>query len=156
MAANKGGRPTKFTQEIAEGICERIASSNDGLSKICKEFDVSTVTVFAWLKDNAEFLNTYTRAREAQADFLADEIIEIADDSRNDTVTIMKGDTAIEIENKEWTSRSKLRVEARKWVAAKLKPKKYGDKIDVTTDGDKITTQKETFITLSNGTKIPI
>jgi hypothetical protein len=58
-------------------------------------------------------------------------MIDIADDGSNDFMTITKGDISYEVENKEWTSRSKLRVETRKWAASKLKPKKYGEKLDL-------------------------
>jgi hypothetical protein len=67
-------------------------------------------------------MNTYTRAREAQADYLADEIISISDHSEEDH-TAFTGANVVQ--------RDKLRVEARKWIAAKLKPKKYGDKVEV-------------------------
>jgi hypothetical protein len=71
----------------------------------------------------------YARAKEQQADLLAEEIIEIADDSSKD----LQGydDYNNPIENKEFVNRSKLRVDARKWVASKLKPKKYGDKLEL-------------------------
>lgn len=122
---------SKFTEEIFTTICDRIATSSDGLVKICKEQNISAVSFYSWVKSDPELLNRYTRAREDQADFLADQIIEIADDSTYDTKIIETKGGPLEIENTEWTNRSKLRVEARKWVAAKLKPKKYGDKLDV-------------------------
>lgn len=131
-------RPSLYTEELADKICHQIATSSKGLHSICKADDMpSTVTVYSWLKDenHKEFLNKYVRAREDQADFLADEILQIADDSSKDTIEHEKFG---EIENKEWVNRSKLRVDARKWVASKLKPKKYGDKMDLTTDGEKL------------------
>jgi hypothetical protein len=125
-------RPTKFSEELFENICNQIATTSIGLHKICKEVGISAVTFFEWLKEDTELSNRYARAREAQAELLADQIIEIADDSTNDTKTIVgKAGDLIEVENTEWTNRSKLRVEARKWIAAKLKPKKYGDKVEV-------------------------
>lgn len=120
----------KNKDEVFNAICTDLSSSNIGLHHLCKKHGISHVTFYEWIKD-VEMLNKYTRAREQQADFLADEIIQIADDSSNDTKTIIKGDEAIEVENTEWTNRSKLRVEARKWIAAKLKPKKYGDKVEI-------------------------
>ena len=132
MKKNKGGRPTKYSKEIADEICQLIATSSNGLNIICKSNDSLPCvgTVYNWINEYPEFLNKYTRAREEQADFMADEILSIADDATNDFMTVIKGDKKYDVENKEWTSRSKLRVEARKWVAAKLKPRKYGDKID--------------------------
>lgn len=98
-------------------------------------------TIHNWLNSNKEFLQLYARAKEFQADFMIDETIDIADDGTNDTIIIqMPSGAEREVENKEWTNRSKLRIETRKWIASKLKPKKYGDKLDVTSDGEKITT----------------
>lgn len=133
-----GGRPTIFNQELADQICERISTSSDGLRKICKDLNISTYSVVKWLKDEdkAEFTLQYARAKEAQADFMADEIIEIADDKSGDIKIIYgKGGEKIEVENVEFVNRSKLKVEARKWVAAKLKPKKYGDKLQTEHSG---------------------
>jgi hypothetical protein len=122
----------KFSDELFENICERIATSADGLHKIVKENGIRPSTFYKWVSENKDLSDRYTRAREIQAELLADQIIEIADDSTNDTKTIVgKAGDLIEVENTEWTNRSKLRVEARKWIAAKLKPKKYGDKVEV-------------------------
>jgi hypothetical protein len=128
----KIGRPSAYTKEIGDQICTEISTSNKSLRTICKELTISVTAVLGWLSDgkHKEFTSQYARAKEEQADFLAEEIIEIADDSSNDTMTIEGKHGPIELENKEWTSRSKLRVEARKWIASKLKPKKYGDKIE--------------------------
>lgn len=128
------GRPEIFTQELADRICLQISTSSKSLRTICKEVNISVQTVLNWLNnpEKKDFLAQYARAKEEQADFLAEEMIEIADDAANDTIITEKG----EIENKEWTNRSKLRVETRKWISAKLKPKKYGDKIDVTSGGE--------------------
>lgn len=117
----------KYTEKIARQICDRISTSHDSLKVICEEVDIVPSTVFKWLTEIPEFSEQYARAREAQADYLADEILTIADDGSNDTIVTNDGTM---IENKEWTNRSKLRVDARKWIASKLKPKKYGDKIE--------------------------
>jgi hypothetical protein len=87
-------------------------------------------TVFRWLGANEEFRDQYARAREAQAEALADEIIDIADDGHNDWMERNQGDAAGWVQNGEAMQRSRLRVDARKWVASKLLPKKYGDKLD--------------------------
>lgn len=131
MAAPK---EIKFSNQLFDDICEVITTSSIGLAKICKEYGVSYGSFYSWMRQNDELVNRYTRAREMQADYLAEQILEIADDSSQDELNTDFG----VIENKEFVNRSKLRVEARKWIAAKLKPKKYGDKIDHTTDGEKI------------------
>lgn len=137
------GRPTKYTIEIADKICEQIATSAKSMKTICEELNISVATVLNWLSEshtsyNEGFSKLYARAKEQQADFLAEEILEIADDGSNDYMTITKGFETYNVEDKEVTNRSRLRVDARKWIASKLKPKKYADKIDVTSDGEKI------------------
>lgn len=130
------GRPTKYTEELAEQICELIATSSKGLNTICRETEnlPAPSTVYKWLSEQPDFSEKYARAREIQADLLADEIIEIADDTSNDTLVSDTGEYA----NKEWINRSRLRVDARKWKASKLAPKKYGDKVDVTSNGETV------------------
>lgn len=131
------GRPNIYSKELAVIICEEISTSSKSLRTICKDEKLPSVsTVLNWLKDIPEFLTQYTRAKEQQADFLAEEMIDIADDSSGDIDRVDEYGNVIE--NKEFTSRSRLRVETRKWAASKLKPKKYGDKLDLTSDGEKV------------------
>lgn len=70
------------------------------------------VTVYNWLAKHPEFLTMYTRAREDQADTLADQIIEIADGT-------------------DLPDQKRVRIDARKWISMKLKPRQYGDKQQV-------------------------
>lgn len=127
------GRPSSYTEQKANAICDKIAEGQ-ALSTICKADDMpSTVTVFKWLQDFPEFLNKYTRAREVQADKMAEEILQIADDGINDTYT---NDDGVEFTNHDVIARSRLRVDARKWLASKLAPKKYGDKVDLSVGGN--------------------
>lgn len=72
----------KFTDELFESICTGIGTSSKGLATICTEHDISEVAFYAWIKKDPELLKRYTRAREDQADLLADEIISIADDGK--------------------------------------------------------------------------
>lgn len=134
------GRPEIYTPDIADKLCEEISTSSKSLKTICAMDGMPSVrTVLRWLREDKGgeedkskgFCVQYARAKEEQADFLTEEMIDIADDGSNDFMTITKGDISYEVENKEWTSRSKLRVETRKWAASKLKPKKYGDKLDI-------------------------
>lgn len=133
------GRPSEFSQETADAICEKLADG-ESLRSICLADEMpAKSTVFKWLGQHSDFADQYARAREAQADTLADDIVDIADDGTNDWMKRQRDDgTTEDVLNHEHIARSKLRVDARKWVAAKLKPKKYGDKIDVTSGGDKL------------------
>ena len=91
----------------------------------------STSTAIVWLADEGkvEFQAQYARAREARADYLAEELLEIADDSSGDTITDKDGNTRVD---SEFAARSRLRVDTRKWLASKMAPRKYGDKIEHT------------------------
>lgn len=143
MEEKKTGRPTDFSEKIVDQICERI-SEGESLRTICADDNMPTkTTVFRWLakEENKEFRDQYARAREIQAENLAEEMFEIADDGTNDWMTIGRGDNKYEIENKEVTNRSKLRVETRKWYLSKILPKKYGDKLDVAHSGHVKTTR---------------
>lgn len=126
-------RPSKFTQELAGTICERLAEG-ESLRSICSEDAMpSQSMVFRWLAADEAFREMYARAREAQADTLFDEILDIADDARNDWMEkrSAEGEQVGWQENGEAIRRSQLRIDARKWMAGKLRPKKYGDKLDV-------------------------
>lgn len=92
---------------IAEGASLRTA---------CKDLGFKAPTFLDWVKADKNLAEQYAHARELQAEHYAEQIIEIADT----TLDPVKG---------------RLQVDARKWIASKLLPKKYGDKLDLTTDG---------------------
>lgn len=120
----RGGQ-TKFTQAIADEICERLAQG-EPLRKICRDDRMPTwQTIYRWMAENADLSNRIAHAREAGFDAIAEECLEIADETAFDTVSTEHGDRA----NTEWISRSKLRVETRLKLLAKWDPKRYGDKI---------------------------
>lgn len=121
----KTGRPSKFSEEIANEICERIAQG-EGLRKIAElEGMPDRRTVFRWLDSNQSFRHQYAQARERCSDFWAEEILQIADDGRNDTYVDERGKKKTDWDN---VHRSRLRIDTRKWLMSKLHPKKYGDK----------------------------
>jgi len=104
-------RPSKYTKAIANKICQHIASGKS-LRSFCKIKGTPSMSmVMRWLfdDDKAEFREQYARAREAQAEVWADEIIDIADGCENDLCK----DGKVDHEN---INRSRLRVDSRKWV----------------------------------------
>ena len=120
--AKKVGAPSNYSESMASKICALLASGMS-LNKICKiEGMPSMQTVFNWLAKYPEFLENYARAREAQADVYADEIIDITDEPAKIVPTTGAVDSAD-------VAQKRLQVDARKWLASKLKPKKYGDKV---------------------------
>ena len=116
----------EFDQAIADEICDKIASGKS-LRAICgverDDFIPGQTTVYRWLRENEDFAKQYAHARELQAETLVDEIIEIAD-SPNATANPKTGEAEIRD-----PQRDRLRIDARKWFASKVAPKKYGDKI---------------------------
>lgn len=124
------GRPTKYNEALATKICREISVSTAGLNKICNDNPdfPNQKTIHGWRIDNDNFRKQYDAAKRIQADLLATEIMDIADDSVRDS--IMKMDSQgepYEVANTEWIARSRLRVDTRKWIASKLLPKVYGD-----------------------------
>lgn len=122
------GRPSDYSETIATAICQEI-SSGRSLRSICADDDMpAQSTVFLWLAKHAEFSEKYARAREAQADAMLEEILEIADDGKGDKYVDDEGN---ERTDQDVIARSRLRVDARKWAMSKMSPKKYGDKLDL-------------------------
>jgi hypothetical protein len=123
----------RFTQELADQICNRLAEGESLRSICCDEHMPHVATVCRWLADENHriFREQYARAREAQADTITDEILDIADDASNDWMERKDADdqTIGWVLNGEHVQRSRLRIDARKWYAGKLAPKKYGEKI---------------------------
>ncbi len=117
---------SKYTEEIAKKICIDIASSNKSMVTICKEIGINYQTHLDWLRAKPEYLGMYARAKEDQADFLAEEMLTIADDSSNDDMTDEFG-TRVDVGK---IARAKLQIDTRKFIAAKLKPRKYGEKVE--------------------------
>ncbi len=127
---------SEYNDDIAAEICSRLAQGQS-LRTVCKAEDMpSRVTVFRWLRLFPEFVKLYTVAKEESADALTEELLDIADDSSNDWVEINRADgTTYRQLDKECVNRSRLRVDTRKWIASKMKPKKYGDSTSITGAG---------------------
>lgn len=111
------GRPSIYTQEIADTICKALAEGKS-LRSICRDEGMPTeATVRMWAADDREgFYSQYTRARDIGLDCVAEEVFEIADDGADH-------------------QRDRLRFDARRWYLSKLAPKRYGDKLETTLQG---------------------
>lgn len=119
-----------YEEQTAQSICERIADG-ESLRQIAKtEGMPSPWTVMRWLEAEPEFAQQYARARELQADCFFEKIGEIAHDGAKDWIMTKMGP----ILDSEHVQRSRLRVDALKWQASKLRPKVYGDKTIVAGD----------------------
>lgn len=132
------GRPSIYTQELADKICSELAMGKSIRTVMSEEGMPSVATIFNWFRTKPEFLEQYTRAKEESADWMADEILDIADNGANDWMERNYGEHETWVTNGEALQRSKLRVDTRKFLMAKMKPKRYGEKIDVTSGGEPI------------------
>ena len=116
---------TIYTKELAEKICERIATSTDGIKTICKDDGMPDASTFrGWVFRHEEVREMYNVAKAMQAELLAEESLEIADDGSRDYKVDKDGNEVVNYDN---IARARLRVDTRKWHASKLLPKKYGD-----------------------------
>lgn len=124
---------TLYTPELAARICALIAEGQ-GLREICRADGMpAPSTVVLWVTSNRDgFAERYARAREAQMERFAEEILEISDDGTNDWMKRKVGDEVIDVVDHEHIQRSKLRVDSRKWLMSKIAPKRYGEKVAVT------------------------
>jgi hypothetical protein len=126
---------TPFNQETFDEICEQIADGKS-LREICQAENMpNKSSVFRWLAKDPVLCDQYARAREAQADAIVDEILSIADDASNDFMERQTDAGASWVVNGEHIQRSRVRIDARKWLAGKLRPKVYGEKLDLNHTG---------------------
>ena len=128
------GRPSKFTPELAQEICQRIAAGESVRSVARDEHMPTETCIRTWALDDVQgFFLQYTKACQIRAMRWADEIVEIADDGSNDT--FIDPNSGQERVNAEVVARSRLRVDTRKWMLSKVLPKVFGDKLDVNHGG---------------------
>ncbi|WP_115701839.1 hypothetical protein [Legionella sainthelensi] len=133
MLKKDRGRPTKYNIKLAQEICDTIASTSKGTKKLCLEHPhwPCQDTLFAWLKKYPEFAEQYAQAKVSQIELLVDEILEISDDTSQDQYVNELGTL---VPNPQAIYRARLKVDTRKWLASKLVPKVYGNKIDIESD----------------------
>ncbi len=123
----KGSGPAGYPNKVIECVLEELAEGKT-LSDICAQADYpSYQTVMRWVYDDVDgFYERYTKAREIGIHAIIDETIKISDDSSGDAKLNAQGDTVMD---GEFVARSRLRVDTRKWLASKIVPKIYGDKV---------------------------
>ena len=128
------GHPSSYDPDIASEICTLISTTTQSLAAICassKRYPTDR-TYYRWLLAHDDLRQLYARARESQMELMAAQILEIADDSSQDTIETPKGARI----NREWVERTRLRVDTRKWLMSKLAPRKYGERITHAGDSD--------------------
>ena len=126
------GRPVKWPEDspIWGEVVTRM-SAGKSLSTVLREPGMPPWTTFQeMLRSNDQLRLAYDKAVQDRADLLADEIIELADAEPPDH---LEG-----VAVSAWVNQKRLQVDARKWVASKLKPRTYGDRLDVSVSDNRI------------------
>jgi hypothetical protein len=124
------GRPSIYSQELVDEICRRL-SLGEGLASICRDEGMPAQSqIYVWLNRHPDFQEAYVRAREEQAETHADQIVAIADETPETVPVYDKDGNQIDIKlDSAYIAWQKQRIDARKWNAAKQRPKKYGDRV---------------------------
>ena len=119
----RAGRPTQFSKELAIKICDRIAEG-ESLRAIALDIDIAKSTIAGWFIDDKEgVFGHYARARKLQAEHMFEELCDIADDGRNDWMER----NGHQVTDQEALQRSKLRVDTRKWILARMDSNRYSE-----------------------------
>jgi hypothetical protein len=116
---------------IVDRICERI-SHGESFYKISQEKDwcISRVVFHEWIEADQKLANKYAKAINSRTEKMADELLEIADDGKNDWMASNDPNNPGYKHNGEHSQRSRLRLDTRKWLMSKMLPKKYGDRVE--------------------------
>lgn len=111
-------------------------SAGNSVNSTCEKLKINRSMIFKWLTEDKDFSDQYAKAREMCYDIWAEQIIEIANTPHpGEKVKILaSGEKETTIE--DMTNHRRLQIDARKWIVAKLAPKKYGDKLELSGDQD--------------------
>lgn len=131
MTARRPGRPRRCTPAVTRRICERLMAG-ESLRAICADPQLpSEGTVYRAIATDPKFQEQYVRARRAQAERYADELIAIADTPAIGRKIVTRFGGERETIEGDMVERSRLRVDTRKWVLARLLPRRYGDRLEL-------------------------
>jgi hypothetical protein len=122
------GQPTTYTEDLADRICKALAASEKGLrgtlKALSEEFDdiPHMDTVYEWARNNAQFSDKFAQAKRQQLEAMAEDIVDISMDDNLDP------------------NDKRIRIDTRKWLLSKLMHRTYGDKLDLTSNGETLST----------------
>lgn len=132
MSAKPRGGQTVYTREIADEICARMAVG-ETLRQVCRDAKMPAAsTVCLWAAEDRDgFAERYARARDELLEHWAEEVVTISDDGSNDWMEReTKAGNVVAVIDHEHVKRSELRVNTRKWLLSKLKPERYGERVE--------------------------
>lgn len=124
----------KEKEKIITKVCDRVANGEALRTILAEKNMIDKNTFYIWIDADPSKSEQYARSCAERAESMFEDILNIADNQEEDTIVV----NGVEMVNHNSINRARLRVDARKWALSKLMPKKYGDKVDITTDGDAI------------------
>jgi hypothetical protein len=136
---NLGGRPPVYSKELADAICARLAMG-ESLRSVCRDESMpAAATIFKWMREIDGFLKQYETAKAESADAMSEDCLDISDNQVEqplliDGIPMLIDGKMVMIKDAVSVAHARLRVDTRKWLMAKMKPKKYGDKIELASD----------------------
>jgi len=143
--AHPGGRPTKYSKALADKICSELAEGKS-LRTVCQQEGMpDKSTVFCWLRDIQEFQDQYALAKESSAEAMNEILLDLGDEAIELSQTVNeKASSAV-------VQAVKLKADNLKWVMSKMKPKKYGEKLDLTSKDKEIATPSILYVLHNDG-----
>lgn len=129
-------------QKIITDICNNVIENKISFNEAVSVSEISLISFYQWISKDKELQNLYNYAREIRSDILFEEIIEISDTQELGEEETVEYDDAgkivsTKLKKGDMLRQRELKINARKWVVAKMQPKKYGDKLDLSNDGGK-------------------
>jgi hypothetical protein len=125
--------------KIFDDICEKVVGEQMSFNKAIDDSPITLTTFYKWLKADEQLQKAYNYAREIRADILFEDIIDIADNQEEGEEVELDGAGVVtKIKRGDMIRQRQLKIDARKWTIAKMQPKKYGDKLDITSKDEKI------------------
>ena len=121
--------------EKAQAVIDQIADTGKSHRSVCGENGVKPSTFLRWISEDGGLAEQYARAMQVRADTHFSEIVEISDTQQIGTVETSK-EWGVEIKTADMVEHRRLRIDARKWVIARMNPRKYGEKLELAGDKD--------------------
>ena len=130
------GRPSTYNREVCIRLCQEISTTTRSLKLICEQNSTfpKPTTIYRWLSEYEEFREMYAKAKDDQVQLMADQLLEISDTPQlGEIVTVAGTGKKRKRERKtaDMIEHRRLQVETRKWLLSKLRPRQYGERIEV-------------------------
>lgn len=139
----------KDKERIITEICDKVIEEKISFNEAVKESDISLVSFYKWISKSDELQTLYKYARDVRSDVLFEQIIEIADTTEEGTIVETDDQGRTKEKTGDMTQHRRLKIDSRKWVVSRMSPKKYGDKLDLSSADGSMTPKSAVVTTLT-------